>query len=331
MPTTWTLATTLQKDSEGYFTAPDFHSFYDSPVFAGLLKQNSFMVENTQFDTYSFSNSGVLKEPKLLKDITLAMTDASKFLKVIPIPKYSFYFYFSFFQGSALEHSQCSMHINSENPYSAENVRTRAIHEFLHIIAPLSVHSEIIDNFNYSEPTASQHLWLYEGVTVWAAYISQFRNNSMSIDVLLNELSSTIRSDMTPSLTTISLGVYSGQSLLGAYYKGVVVAALLDIKLLTLSNGTYGLRELLLKLGEKYKLKKPFSEAGLFSEIVQMTYPEIDDFINQYVKGTSPLPIKELFNRIGVDFDETSRKLSVMPAMNSNQSQLFAIWSKNLK
>jgi predicted metalloprotease with PDZ domain len=330
-PADWILATTLRKTEDGYFTAPDYNSFADAPVFAGLLQQNLIKIGNTQFDIYSFSSDGVLQLPQLINDVTLAMTDASKFFNVIPLDHYSFYFYFSFLKGDALEHAQCSMHINSEGFYSSEDVRTRAVHEFFHIVAPLNLHSEIIENFNFESPMASQHLWLYEGVTVWAAYMMQYRNGSLSLNVLLKELSGRIRSSRNISLTETSLGVYAGQSSSDAYLRGVAVAALMDIKLLALSNGTSGLRELLLKLNEKYGPKKPFSEGGLFAEITQMTNPEMDLFINSYIKGASSLPTTELFSQIGIDFNEVTGQLSMIPAPNASQAFLFSVWSRNLK
>ena len=51
-----------------------------------------------------------------------------------------------------------------------------AAHEFFHIVTPLNIHSEIIEHFNFVTPVPSQHLWLYEGTTEWAAHAMQFRS-----------------------------------------------------------------------------------------------------------------------------------------------------------
>jgi predicted metalloprotease with PDZ domain len=264
------------------------------------------------------------------------MKDAAAFLKTMPVDKYNFYYYYSSQEGGALEHAQSSMHANVEKPYWSPPTRTRTAHEFFHVITPFYIHSDVIENFNFSTPTASQHLWLYEGVTVWAADLMQYRNGSISIDDLLTILHFKLVSplwypgDLT-SLTEMSLGVFKGQSPSLAYYKGMIVAALLDIKLLSLSNGTSGLRELILKLKENHGLHKPFAEEELFTEIVQLTYPEIEDFINRYIKGTSPLPLKELFNKIGIDMNEKVYEFTVMPAPTPDQQFLFNQWSKNLE
>lgn len=330
IPEGWTLATTLQKTSDGYYTAPNYKSFTDTHFFSGLLKYNSIIIDDTQFDIYSYAKSPQVQTAQLVDYVTVAMNDASKFFKVLPLNKYSFYFFFKGAGGGALEHSGCSFHYNFETTSFSGFIRTRAAHEFFHIVAPLNVRSEVIENFNFSTPTASQHLWLYEGVTVWAAYMMQYRNGSMPLNDLLDQLSSRVVPD-NESLTEVSLGVFNGKSANSAYYKGVGVAALLDIKLLLLSNGTTGLRELLLRLNAKHSPQNPFSEKDFFSEIIQMTHPDIGPFVESYIEGKEALPVKELFDKIGIDFDATSFKLTVKPTMNTQQAYLFDQWSKDLE
>ena len=38
-----------------------------------------------------------------------------------------------------------------------------AAHEFFHVVTPLHIHSEIIENFDFETPVPSEHVWLYEG------------------------------------------------------------------------------------------------------------------------------------------------------------------------
>jgi predicted metalloprotease with PDZ domain len=66
-----------------------------------------------------------------------------------------------------------------------------------------------------------------------------------------------------------------------------------------------GLRELLMKLSKEYGKKRAFSEANFFDQLVAMTYPEIGDFINRYIKGAERLPVREYFASLGIDYKET--------------------------
>ena len=86
------------------------------------------------------------------------------------------------------------------------------------------------------------------------------------------------------------------------YTRGAVTAAMLDIKLLDLSNGKRGLRELLLELLDKYGKDKPFPEDEFFEVVVEMTYPEIEQFINNYIKGTETLPYIEYMEKLGYKY-----------------------------
>jgi len=109
--------------------------------------------------------------------------------------------------------------------------------------------------------------------------------------------------DQSISLTELGLKATELPQQYGnIYMKGAVIPTLLDIRLLELSKGKFGLRELLKELTNKYGKHKSFSEANFFNEIVDMTYPEIRDFINKYIKGAEPLPTKEYFKKIGIDY-----------------------------
>ena len=76
----------------------------------------------------------------------------------------------------------------------------------------------------------------------------------------------------------------------------------LDIKLRKLSNGQYGVQELMSDLSRKYGKTTPFKDDKLFGVISDLTYPEIDDFINQYIIKGDVLPYEEIFNTVGVDY-----------------------------
>ncbi|MCH9029784.1 MAG: hypothetical protein IH819_09275 [Bacteroidetes bacterium] len=116
------------------------------------------------------------------------------------------------------------------------------------------------------------------------------------------------------------------------YNKGAVTAALLDIRLLELSNGTRGLREVLLELLKKYGKYKPFLENEFFKIIVNITYPEIEQFINDYIKGTKPLPFVKYTEKLGFNYiaerpsDDTKPSFGVEISLSDdNRLKLFRV------
>ena len=76
----------------------------------------------------------------------------------------------------------------------------------------------------------------------------------------------------------------------------------LDIKLLQLSNGKYGIMNLVHDLSNKYGKQKGFKDDELFSEIEKLTYPEIKQFLDTYVGGNQPLPLEQILNIVGVNY-----------------------------
>jgi predicted metalloprotease with PDZ domain len=137
----------------------------------------------------------------------------------------------------------------------------------------------------------------------------QLRDSLLTLEQYLQVLQGKFgaNDNFDQNLSLTSLGVHSTelQSQYGNIYsKGALVSALLDIRLLELSHGKSGLRELFLQLSKEYGKKRAFSEDGFFDKIVSMTYPEIGDFINRYIKGTDKLPAKEYFGWLGIDYKE---------------------------
>jgi hypothetical protein len=63
----------------------------------------------------------------------------------------------------------------------------------------------------------------------------------------------------------------------------------------------------MLDLSKKFGKNKAFKDDELFNEITNMTYPEIGDFFNKYVKGIEPLPYARLMESFGVEYVEEER------------------------
>jgi predicted metalloprotease with PDZ domain len=165
----------------------------------------------------------------------------------------------------------------------------------------------VIEQFNFVTPTPSEHVWLYEGTTEWMAQVSQVRGGVIDAETYLARLSSKLRAndayDAEWSISDMSLKSYSakGQREWGnIYQRGAIVAGLLDLEILSRSDGRRGLREVILELAHRYGPDAAFDEVGFFDEIAAMTDPALRSFFDRYVRDTQPLPIQELFARVGV-------------------------------
>ncbi|MBI1939441.1 MAG: PDZ domain-containing protein [Ignavibacteriales bacterium] len=311
-PDEWTVGTALTQDANGYYNAPDYDYVVDSPILAGSLTKASAKVNQTTVDIFTYSKTGLIKSDNILMTMEDMLSSAGQFTKKLPVDRYVFLYHFENFSAGAWEHNYSSIYVYKEDTLSeryASEIRSTAAHEFFHVITPLQIHSGLVENFNYEKPVMSQHLWFYEGVTEWASDIMQLHDYLISLEDYLRETKQklNINDNFDKKLSLAELGVRCVElqdQYFNIYNKGAVVAALLDIKLLELSKGTRGLRELILELAKKYGPHKAFDEEKFFDEIVSMTYPEIRGFINNYIAGTEPLPVKEYFGKLGIDYTE---------------------------
>lgn len=311
-PSDWSIGTALKKNSDGYYVAESFDKVVDSPFYLGNLTKATTKVGGTNIDVYTYSITGLITSNdilEMLKDILNAEAD---FTKGLPVKDYTFLFYFGKFDAGAWEHSYSSEYVMREDTMNtgySEEIKSVVAHEFFHVNVPLNIHSELVEKFNFVKPVMSQHLWLYEGTTEWAAHILQLRDHLITLDdylkVLQRELNANDNYKQDISLT--ELGVNSTEmpdQYPNIYQKGAFVSSLLDIRLLELSHGKKGLRELIIELSKKYGPKHSFSEKNFFDELVKMTYPEISNFIDKYIKGSEKLPVNEYFNKIGIKYSE---------------------------
>lgn len=339
-PDHWTLGTALPEFDHNIFRATDFDHLADSPILLGELTTSSTQVSEADIYVHVFSEGENITSEMIMNDVKQVILDAEAFLEVLPTDRYDFLYHFGDRNAGALEHSKSSVYVLPDGPYSSNYgaaVKSISAHEFFHVVTPLNIHSEIIADFNFAVPTPSQHLWLYEGVTEWASDYMQYRNGSMNLSRLLSEMGRKLEVnsffDENFSLVEISTESYTqdgGEEFVNIYNRGAFIISLLDIRLLELSNGEKGMREVVLELIDTYGPDKAFDEANFFESFVDITYPEVEDFIDRYIKGTEALPIEEYYDKVGIDYDADNFEFSQMSNPTADQSALFDAWSKNL-
>ena len=327
----WTIGTSLTAGQNGYYTAENYDQLADSPVLIGNLSIASTTVNDIKVGVYVYSPDTTVNADKIMAAADKILQSSAAFIGYSPVTHYNFLMCFlgveefqnnNFMGAGALEHSYSSLFVFPLMGGVSKEIKDDLAHEFLHILTPLNLHSEIIQPFNFEVPTSSEHIWLYEGVTEWASDIIQLRGGLIDADEYMDRISKKLsindrfRQDI--SLVELSRGVYSEavtMQFLNFYNKGAITAALLDIKLLELSNGTRGLREVFLELIAKYGKNKPFSEKEFFDIFVDNTYPEIEQFINDYIKGTKPLPYKEYMAKLGLNYIEEKASEDSRPVL----------------
>lgn len=342
-------ATALEKISStetiDTYTARDFNFLADGPLMYSVPDIATKKLANAEILVSVYSPNKVLSAQEVMDKISDLMEAQSTYLGgELPVERYAFLIYLldgPTLSGSmgALEHSYSSVYSLPEGGAEqiGQTVRDISAHEFLHIVTPLNIHSEEIGNFDYIDPKMSKHLWLYEGCTEYASMHVQVKYGLYDRVKFLEEIQDKMRvRDQFPKdvpFTVMSENILDEkyEPMYGnVYYKGALIAMCLDLQLLKLSDGKYDLQSLMRELAMKYGPEKSFEDDKLFDEIVEMTYPEIGEFLRTYVSGEEELPLREYLGWAGIEY-EAEREVETFSlgqiALNLNEEQEIYITS----
>jgi len=339
-PQDWKVGSALVPDAEGWYDADDYDQLVDSPFLMGsTLTEATLSVGDVPVEVWVYSKTGKVTAARLMGSMRSMLTAAGAFLDGLPVDRYAFLWHFEDASMGAWEHSYSSEYVMAEpqtwTDAVGQSLTDMAAHEFFHVVTPLNIHSEIIEHFDFEHPTPSQHLWLYEGVTEWASDAMQLRSDLIQLPAYLDKVVEKILVDRqyfdaSYSLRKLALTSYTdaGQAQYpNIYMRGALVAGLLDIRLLELSGGKRGLRELILDLAREYGKDRPFPEDRFFDIVTAKTYPEIGDFFDRYVKAAQPLPIAEYYAKLGIRFVDGDRpRFEIMKDATPEEVALRRAW-----
>ncbi|HET8753882.1 MAG TPA: peptidase M61 [Salinimicrobium sp.] len=307
----------------------------DNPIMYAAPDTVSFDVQGMEVLLNVYSPNDIFSAEQLQPAIEKMVVAQKNFLGEIDnTDKYAILLYLSATPGQndagnfgALEHHTSTVVVMPETMAleALEKSLTDIIsHEFFHILTPLGVHSEEVHFFDYNDPEMSKHLWMYEGVTEYFANLFQVNQglieNEEFYSRMLAKINTSKRFDDTVPFTLMSENILEEEyanSYYNVYQKGALIGMALDIRLRELSNGEMGLLDLMKKLTSRYGKEKPFKDDELINVIVELSYPEIQQFFDSYVTGPTPIPYDEFFQKVGLEFKEGPIKVDYFLKDNS--------------
>jgi predicted metalloprotease with PDZ domain len=326
------------------YNARNYHHFLDCPVMVSKPDTTSFKLGGAKVTISVFTENGRELSDEIYGAVETSMKAIEEFLDGdLPVDNYAFIFYIKdytefegLFNGSefslglilkavrelsgkgfgALEHGNSSVYYLPDFGGNSvlEDMADVCIHEFFHILTPLGLHSEEIGNFDYIDPKMSEHLWLYEGITEYFAGISQVKGGVISKDEYVRSMlrEKLVTSAKFPnhkmSFTEMSENVLEKpykKQYLQVYQRGAVLGALLDIRIMELTEGKVNLRDVILALRDRYGAQKSFKDEEIIAEFVGLVHPDLQDFFDRYITGNEDLPLKEYLSKVGIDYDRS--------------------------
>ncbi len=318
----YTSLSLLKADGNEYtFSAGRYFEVTDNPIQVTDQEAATIDLEEIQVNLSVYSPGGQYKASDFKPSMEKMMKAQKAFLGDIDgTSEYNILLYLSGMEDDAggfgaLEHHSSTVVVFPEDfpkTMLEQEMINVVSHEFFHIVTPLNVHSEEIQFFDYNYPKMSRHLWMYEGTTEYFANLFQIKEGLIDEAEFYQRMTDKIMYSRTYDdsmpFTLMSRNVledpYAGQYA-NVYQKGALINMALDIRLRELSGGEMGVLDLMKKLIRKYDKDTPFKDEALFDIITEHTYPEIRDFFETYVSGTTPIDYNHFLEKVGLNLQGT--------------------------
>ena len=327
-PSSFFCSTSLAKqsinDTLDVLSAKNYDALVDNPAMFAKPDTISYMQGGTKISIAVYSTGGKVTSEMVAKVIKPVTNTVEKFLGTMPVDRYTFMFFFAGMDRKdlrrkdafgALEHNYSSVYFlpeTSDESMLKSWIAQTAVHEFLHILVPLNLHSKEIARFDFREPKMSRHLWLYEGVTEYFSVLARAQTGEMTE----KQMRRTLRQKMFGSqfmmpkpvaMTELSRNVLlpEYQKMYGVVYeKGALLGMFFDLTLREKSQGKITLLSLIRSLTKKFGPDRPFEDSILFSEVEAVAGKDIKPFLQTYFDSPSEIPYAEMFSKIGWKYIE---------------------------
>jgi predicted metalloprotease with PDZ domain len=364
------LPQTELRETQQNFRANSYHQLMDCPIMFSVPDTAQFYVGKTKVTLSVYDVNGIPRAKHFYETLKRDMQAVDAFLPDLPVDNYTFIVYvddlkeigkalsgkmglfkkiklalkFRSLALGALEHGNSSTYYLADFGSNTSSIKElsldnqlsgAAIHEFMHILTPLGLHSQHIGNFNYTKPIMSKHLWLYEGVTEYFANLIKYKGGVYTPEEYLREMESKLSQGLSFPVNEISFTEMSANVLEEKYHKqygqvyqrGAVLAMLLDAEIQRLTAGKKTLIDVMLSLNARYGANKSFDEELFFSEFVKEVHPDLQNFFSLYIEGKNQWKPNEQLNYIGISYHDSLQESGMLSPLieKDNDIKLKAI------
>ena len=359
------LPQTLINSGQQHFKAKSYHQLIDCPIMFSIPDTAQFNVGKTKVTISVFDVNGAPRAKHFYEVLKRDMQAIDDFLPDLPVDNYTFIVFvddlkeigqamtgkmglikkiklalkFRNLGLGALEHGNSSTYYLADFGGALSDVKElsldnqlsgAAIHEFMHILTPLGLHSQHIGNFNYTKPIMSKHLWLYEGVTEYFANLIKFKGGVTSPDEYLKEMETKLVQGLSFPVNEMSFTEMSEKVLEEKFHKhygqvylrGAVLAMLLDAEIQRLTEDKKTLIDVMLLLNERYGANKSFDEESFISELVKEVHPDLQNFFSYYIEGKNQWKPNDQLNYIGITYHETLQESGMLSPLNEKENDI---------
>ncbi len=316
------VSTALATDSKFSFTAKNLDEFIDSPIEIGNHQVFSFKVKGIPHQI-AFYGPAKVDTSKFLKDVEKLCLTAMQVVGEHPCDHYLFIIHNLNRGGGGLEHLYSTTCQVSRLAYENENgyngIMNLLAHEYFHLWNVKRIRPMALGPFDYENENYTHNLWFSEGITSYYADLLSYRAGFINKSGYLKGLGEEITGvENTPGnkVDPVSESSWdawikyyrpnenSRNSSVSYYDKGSVLGGVLNLWIISNSNGKKSLDDVFKYLYENYykKLNRGFTDVELenaFTTIAGVSAKEL--FANLIYDVKTP-PYQELFKQVGYEF-----------------------------
>lgn len=301
---------TLQSRDE--FTANSYTDLVEFPLFYGAADTIGFLSDNVYIDIAVYSESGSVTARQIRRYIGAEVAAMTHFMGDVPPRHYKMLFYLvspkDFKAGTkgvfgGVAHRGSAIYYLLESSEEEQLISTVVRESSGDMLETISLLDNTQNGYpaDFLRPHITENWWIAEGMKSYFKWIAELRDSVTSEEEFMAAVSAKIRlydKVKTRSITQADeVAKAMHDPLTGEEYKAkaMLTVFLLDINVTQLSGGEKGLREIVLSLSDS----AGFRPDSLIKYLARTISPDVLAFYSQYVRGHSPLPIIQTFDKIG--------------------------------
>ncbi len=328
----WRVATTLPAeavDEQGFglYAGIGYDSLIDSPVEMGVFEEGEFAVLGRPH-RFAVSDGGRFDMPRICRDIGAVCSEHAAMFGVLPVQGYLFLVLATGDGYGGLEHADSTSLIckRSDLPAPGSGKPDKGYrqflglcsHEYFHLWNVKRIRPGSIADSDLSKEAYTELLWAFEGITSYYDELALVRSGVLStedyLDLFANTVSRVLRSPgrARQSVAESSFDAWTKfykqdenapNAIVSYYAKGALVSLGLDVALREASGDRLSLDDLMRRLWERYGATGiAVPERAIEREVAGLLGTPFERFFDDYVYGTTELPLDDWFARLGIGY-----------------------------
>ncbi len=302
------------------YVAADFDTLVDSPIVAGDLRVHEFTRSGKPHYLVNVNESGTWDGARAAADVERIVVEHERMWGQLPYDKYVFINMITEGTGG-LEHLNSTVLMTSRWAMGTRESYVGWLnlvsHELFHVWNVKRLRPEALGPFDYENENYSPSLWLSEGFTSYYGDLLVARAGLTQEHEYLWQLSSDIRTlETTPGrlvqpVTQSSYDAWikqyrpdenSANTSVSYYTKGLVIAALLDARIRSASDGRRSLDDVMRAAYERYSGTRGYTEAEIRTLIGDVAGVGLGEVLTRVLDTTQPLDYEPLLDTFGLSF-----------------------------